>query len=109
MTNMVNHDDRMLAMLIYVISFFTAFIGPLLIWLLKRDESDFIDHHGREYFNFLIAISVYGVIGFILLFAVVGFFILIAIGVGGFILTIVAAIKAFEGEYYRFPFIFRIL
>lgn len=106
---LVQRDERTLAMLIYLISFFTAFIGPLIIWLLKKDESDFIDHHGREYFNFLISFTVYLIISGILIIIVIGVFLLIVVGIGGFILTIVAAIKALDGEYYRFPFIFRIL
>ncbi len=106
---MVERDDRILATMIYVISFFTTFIGPLVIWLLKKDESEFIDHHGREYFNFLISITIYSIIGGILVLVLVGIFVLIVIGIAAFILTIIAAIKAFEGEYYRFPFIFRIL
>ena len=32
---------------------FTVFIGPLIIWFIKKDDSAFIDYHGREYFNFL--------------------------------------------------------
>lgn len=106
---MVEKDDRTLAMLIYLISFFTAFIGPLIIWLLKKDESDFIDHHGREYFNFLISVTVYSIISGILIIIIIGAFMLAIVGITAFILTIVAAIKAYEGHYYRFPFIFRIL
>ncbi|MCT8136807.1 DUF4870 domain-containing protein [Anaerobacillus sp. CMMVII] len=96
-------------MLIYVISFFTTFIGPLVIWLLKKDESDFIDHHGREYFNFLISYTVYFIISGILIIVIIGAFLLAIVGIAAFIFTIVAAIKAYDGEYYRFPFIFRIL
>ncbi|OIJ21322.1 hypothetical protein BKP45_00635 [Anaerobacillus alkalidiazotrophicus] len=106
---MVEKDERTLAMLIYLISFFTAFIGPLLIWLLKKDESQFIDHHGREYFNFLISFTVYSIVSAILIIIVIGAFLLAIVAIGAFILTIVAAIKAYEGDYYRFPFIFRIL
>lgn len=106
---MVEKDERTLAMLIYVISFFTAFIGPLVIWLLKKDESDFINHHGREYFNFLISYTVYSIISAILIIVVIGAFMLAIVGIAGLILTIVAAIKAYEGDYYRFPMIFRIL
>lgn len=49
---MPTKDERVFAALIYVISFFTAFIGPLVIWLLKKDSSQFVDYHGREYLNF---------------------------------------------------------
>lgn len=106
---LVERDERTLAMLIYLISFFTAFIGPLVIWLIKKDESDFIDHHGREYLNFLISFTVYTIISAILMLIVIGIFMLITVAIAGFILTIIAAVKSLDGEYYRFPFIFRIL
>lgn len=106
---MIQKEERTLAMLIYLISFFTAFIGPLIIWLLKKDDSDFIDHHGREYLNFLISFTVYTIISAILILVLIGFFLLAVFGIVGFILTIIAAVKAYDGEYYRFPFIFRIL
>ncbi len=106
---MVEKDERTLAMLIYVISFFTAFIGPLIIWLLKKDESDFLDHHGREYFNFLISFTVYSIISWVLVFIFIGMIMLPIVGITVIVFTIIAAIKAYEGKYYRFPFIFRIL
>ncbi|MDQ0255657.1 putative Tic20 family protein [Evansella vedderi] len=106
---MSEKDERILAMLIYIISFFTVFFGPLIIWLIKKNDSTFIDHHGREYLNFLISVTVYGFISSILVLLIIGVFLLLFIAVGTFLLTIIAAIKAYEGEYYRFPFIFRIL
>ncbi|MDG5788370.1 DUF4870 domain-containing protein [Evansella sp. AB-P1] len=106
---MAEKDERLLAMLIYLISFFTAFIGPLVIWLVKKDDSKFIDHHGKEYFNFLISVFVYTIVSIILIVVLVGILFVIVVGIGSFIFTIIAAIKAYEGEYYRFPFIFRIL
>lgn len=48
-----SNDDRIFAMLIYVSSFFTTFIGPLIIWLVKKD-SPFVDYHGKAYFNFCL-------------------------------------------------------
>lgn len=52
----VNDDARLMAMLIYVLSFFTSIIGPLIIWLIKRDESPFVDRAGKNYFNFICLI-----------------------------------------------------
>ncbi|WP_184663079.1 DUF4870 domain-containing protein [Texcoconibacillus texcoconensis] len=96
-------------MLIYLLSFFTTIIGPLIIWLLKKDESELIDHHGREYFNFTISFMVYMVVAIILTMVLVGIFLAFIIPVIGFIITIVGAVKAYHGEYYRLPLIFRIL
>ena len=56
---MANNDDRLLACLIYVTSFFTAIIGPLLIWIIKKEESELINFHGKQYFNFFISYTIY--------------------------------------------------
>jgi len=106
---MPSNDERLLAAAIYVSSFFTVFIGPLVIWLIKKDESSFIDYHGREYFNFLISYGVYFIVSGILVIILIGALLLWALGILAFIFTIIAAVKAFEGKEYRFPFIFRVI
>jgi uncharacterized Tic20 family protein len=106
---MPEKEERIIAMLIYLVSFVTTFIGPLVICLVKKNDSEFIDYHGREYLNFLITMTVYSIISAILVVVLIGLLLLWIIGIAALILTIVAAIKAYEGEHYRFPFIFRIL
>jgi uncharacterized protein len=106
---MPKSDERLLAAGIYIISFFTAFLGPLIIWLLKKDDSDYIDYHGREYMNFFISYTVYGIVSGILVILLVGVVMLWIVGILGMVFTIVGAIKAFEGQEYRIPFIFRLL
>lgn len=99
----ISEDDRIFAMLIYLSSFFTAFIGPLLIWLLKRENSAFVDFHGRHYFNFLISYAIYGVIAGLTIFLIIGIILVPAVSIAAFIFTIIGAIKAFGGEQYRIP------
>lgn len=106
---MPQNDERLLAAGIYLISFFTAFIGPLIIWLIKKDESAYIDYHGREYMNFFISYTVYTIVSGILVVLLVGFFMLWAIGIMAVIFTIIGAIKAYEGKEYRMPLIFRLI
>ncbi|MFC4321202.1 DUF4870 domain-containing protein [Litchfieldia salsa] len=106
---MPSNEERLMAAAIYLISFFTVFIGPLVIWLIKKDDSSFIDYHGREYFNFFISYIIYSIISGILVFVIVGFLLLPIVGVMGVVFTIVGAIKAYEGQTYRIPLIFRIL
>lgn len=106
---MPSNDERLFAAAIYAISFFTVFIGPLVIWLLKKDQSSYIDYHGREYFNFLISYAVYTLISGILMVLLFGMLLMPIVVVMAFVFTVVGAIKAYEGEQYRIPFIFRIL
>ncbi|MGG3943644.1 DUF4870 domain-containing protein [Peribacillus psychrosaccharolyticus] len=106
---MPSNDERVMSMLIYVSSFFTAFIGPLIIWLLKKDSSKYVDYYGREYFNFLISYVIYGVVAGVSIFLLVGFILLPIVCIAQIVFTIIAAIKAYEGTEYRIPFILRIL
>lgn len=98
-------------------------VGVLLIWLLKRDQSAFVDHHGKEATNFQISLLIYAVaiagvamIGFVLTIVLVGFLLFIPAvlaGVGLVILQIVTAIlgaiEANQGRYYRYPLTIRFL
>lgn len=104
----VNNDDKLFAMLIYVSSFFTNFIGPLLIWLIKKD-SYFVDYHGKEYFNFLISYAIYTFISWILSFILIGIIPLVIFGVMAFVFTIVAAVKSYEGIEYHIPLTIRFI
>lgn len=106
---MIKSDERMLAAGIYVLSLFFPVIAPLVIWLIKKDESAFIDYHGREYFNFLISYTIYFFVSGILTIILIGFVALAILGLMLFVFTIVAAIKAYEGNQYRFPLIFRLI
>ena len=106
---MPKNEERLLAAAIYLISFFTAFIGPLVICLIKKDESSYIDYHGREYMNFFISYTVYTLISGILVFLVIGLFMLWAVGIIAVVFTIVGALKAYEGKEYKIPYIFRLL
>jgi uncharacterized protein len=106
---MIKSEERMLAAILYVVSLFFPIIGPLVVWLLKKDESSFINYHGREYFNFFISYTVYSVVSGILIFLIVGIFLLWILGIMALVFTIIAAVKAYEGNEYRFPLIFRVI
>lgn len=106
---METKDERLMAALIYIISLFFVVIGPLIIWLLQRDKSNFVDYHGKEYFNFLISYTIYGVIASLLILLLIGIVLAPIVGIAYFVFTIIAAIKAYSGEKYRIPFIFRLL
>ncbi|WP_075981980.1 DUF4870 domain-containing protein [Bacillus massilinigeriensis] len=106
---MPSQDERLIAAAIYVVSFFTAFIGPLIIWLIKKDDSPFIDYHGKEYLNFLISYAVYSVISVVLMLVLIGFILIWVVGLLAFIFTIIAAVKAYDGQTYRIPLVFRVI
>ncbi|WML60097.1 DUF4870 domain-containing protein [Neobacillus sp. PS2-9] len=106
---MAQSEERLLAAGIYVLSLFFPVLAPLIIWLIKKDQSSFIDYHGKEYFNFLISYTVYFIISGLLMIILVGIVTTAILGIMLLVFTIIAAIKAYEGNEYRFPLIFRLI
>ncbi|QGH35496.1 DUF4870 domain-containing protein [Gracilibacillus salitolerans] len=106
---MTNNDERLFGMLIYLLSFFTAIIGPLIIWMIKREESAFIDYHGKEYFNFFISFTIYAIVSGILVVVLIGVLLLPIVGILAFIFTLIALFKAFNGEEYKIPLVIRFI
>lgn len=100
---MLEKDERMFSMLIYLVSFFAPLIGPLIIWLIKRDESSFVDFHGKQYLNFLISYTIYGIGSAILIIIIIGILMTAVVGILSFVFTVVALVKANNGERYRIP------
>jgi uncharacterized protein len=84
-------------------------IGPLIIWLIKKDESQFVNDQGKESVNFQISFSIYAMIAAVLIVVVIGIVLLIVLGIGMLILVIVAGIKASNGEQYRYPLTIRFI
>lgn len=98
-----------MAVLIHVLAIFTGIFGPLIIWLIKRDESAFIDHHGREAMNFQITLYLAGFVSFILVIVLIGLVFLLAIFVLAIVMPIIAALAASRHEEYRYPLTLRLL
>ena len=84
-------------------------IVPLVIWLIKKDQSAFINEHGREAVNFQINLSIWAVVCFVLMLVIIGVFLLPLLGLAGLVLGIVAGVKAYEGNPYRYPLIIRLV
>lgn len=88
---------------------FGFIVGPLIIWLIKKDESAFVDDQGKEALNFQISIIIYAVVSSLLILVVIGIFLLIAIGILDIVFVIIASVKANSGERYRYPLTLRLI
>lgn len=92
-----------------------VFIGPLVIWLVKKETMPFVDDQGKEALNFNITIGIIGLALVVLSILTFGIGLLLAIpvglvvGVGWLVLTIIAAIKSNEGVVYRYPVCLRLV
>ena len=88
---------------------FGNIIGPLIIWLLKRDTSPFVDTHGKEAVNFQISATIYLFVAAVLIFLLIGFLLLIGLVVLWLVCVIVATINANEGKKFRYPLNLRLI
>ena len=83
---------------------FGNIIGPLLIWLIKKDEFSFVAQEGKEALNFQISITIYYIVAGILCVVFIGFILLAVLAVAQIILIITASVKASEGSGYQYPY-----
>jgi uncharacterized Tic20 family protein len=92
-----------------------CFIGPLVIWLLKKDTLPFVNDQAKEALNFNITLAIVGLALLVLSIITFGLGLLLAIpvgiivGIGWLVFTIIAAIKANEGVAYRYPVTLRLI
>jgi uncharacterized Tic20 family protein len=98
-----------LSALIGVIIPLGSIIGPLVIWLIKKDTMPFVNDQGKEALNFNITVAIAAIVGWILCFILIGFLVLAVLAIGWLVFVIIATIKANEGTTYRYPFTLRLV
>jgi uncharacterized Tic20 family protein len=84
-------------------------LGPLLVWLTKRDQSAFIAAHAKEALNFNITVTLAGVVCLFLALIFIGFLLGMALFIAWLVMTLVAAIRASEGVPYHYPLSLRLI
>ena len=88
-------------------------VGPLVVWLAKRDGNPLVDDQGREALNFQISWTIYFIANVILFVTVIGAIIAIPVffilPVFHIVCMIIAAIKANDGVAFRYPLCIRFL
>ncbi len=111
----VPQDARTMGMVCHLIALaglvipFGNVFGPLVIWLMKKDDHPFIDENGKESINFQITVSIAVAISAALIMVCVGLILLPIIGIASIVLLVIAGLKANEGETYRYPLTIRLL
>ena len=88
---------------------FGSIVGPLIIWLIKKDEFPFVDEQGKESLNFQISVAIYGIVSAILIIVFIGIILLVALIIADVVLVVVASIKTNKGESYRYPLTIRLI
>ncbi|ODU45622.1 MAG: orotate phosphoribosyltransferase [Lysobacteraceae bacterium SCN 69-123] len=84
-------------------------LGPLIVWLVKKDTMPFVADQGKEALNFNITVFIAAFVSGILTLVLIGFLLLIVVGIAWLVLTILAALAANKGETYRYPFTLRLI
>ena len=113
-------DAKMWAMICHLAAFafitcipFANLIGPVIIWLIKRQDHPFIDDQGKESVNFQLSVSIVGValaiLGFIPVVGLITIPVSLLLVVAVIVLVIMGAVAANRGELYRYPVNLRLL
>lgn len=108
-------NEQTMGMLCHLLAFagylfpFGNIIGPLVLWLVKRQEMPFVESEGKESLNFQISMTIYTFVSFILCFVLIGFVLLPAVIIADIVFIIIAAIKTANGESYRYPLCIRLI
>ena len=99
-------DEKTLALLSHVLTFVFPLLAPLIIYLIKKDESKFVSDHAKESLNFQITLFI---AMFVLIISIIGIFLTWILGILALVLIIVATVKASEGKIYKYPFCLRLI
>ncbi len=110
-----SQDERTWALVAHLSAFaghvfpFAHIIAPLVVWLMKRETGAFVDEQGKEAVNAQITFTIYAFVFGALCFVLIGIPLLLALYVANVIFVIVAAMRANEGRFYRYPYILRLV
>ncbi len=92
-----------------------VFVGPLVVWLIKKDTMPFVDEQGKEALNFNITCAIAFLILLVFSVMTLGIGLLltiplwVAIGIFWLVVTIIATVKVSNGEHYRYPIALRLI
>jgi uncharacterized Tic20 family protein len=104
-------DERTLAILAHILPILFGFgiLAPLIIYLVRKDDSSFVKENAREALNFQITMIICFIIAAILTAIVIGIFLLMALGIIDVVLAVIAAVRVSENKIYRYPFNLRLI
>ena len=108
-------DERQMGLFLHlsqlanVILFPIGIIAPIIIWQTQKEKMPALDAHGKMVANFMISMTIYGLVSFVLMFVLIGFLTILAVMLIGIIFPIVGAVKANNGEFWQYPLTIKFL
>ena len=110
---MAESDEKTMALLAHLLGGITCVLGPLIIWLIKKDESVFVNDQGKEAVNFqlsiLIGYVIAGILSFIPFVNCITWLFFPVLGISGLIFGILGCLEANKGVVYRYPYSLRFI
>lgn len=104
-----SNDDKNIATITHLGGTVFSFVPALIVWILKKDDSEYISEQAKEALNFQITVLLAYFISWVLAWILIGFVFMLIIWVFNIVLSIIAAISTSKGETYRYPFTLRLI
>lgn len=104
-----SNDDKNIATITHLAGTIFSFVPSLVVWLLKKNDSEYIASQAKEALNFQITVLLALFIAQILMVVLIGFAFFAMIWLANIVLCIIAAIATSKGETYRYPFTLRLI
>lgn len=111
----MNQEEKNMALLCHLSALamfaipFGNILGPLIVWIVKKDSSPVVEREGKEALNFQITVTIAIAVAGVLSFILIGLPFLIAIGIANVVFIVLAAMAVSEGKPYRYPINFRLI
>lgn len=98
-------EEKQLALFAHLGGILAGFVVPLIIWLIKKDTSRFVDDQGKEALNFQLTVLIACLVASAITVATcgIGFPLLFVPIILAVVYSIIAGIAASRGEWYRYP------
>jgi uncharacterized Tic20 family protein len=106
---MTVQDERTWSLLAHIGSIILGFLAPLIVMLVKGNESPTVRTHSVESLNFQITVLIAYVVSWILAFLLIGFLLVGLVWIVSLIFSIMGAMAASRGEPYKYPFALRLV
>lgn len=107
-TSGISQDDKTMAMLSYILGIFTGFLGPLVLWLIKKDQSKFVAFHALQALLLHAVVTIGYILSSVLVALLIGLLTYPAFFILGLVFSILAGLAANRGEWYEIPVIGKI-
>jgi uncharacterized Tic20 family protein len=102
-------EEKMWAIAAHLGPLLLGFVAPLVVWLVFRERSEYLNRQGKEALNFQISVAIYSIASIVLWLIIIGIFLSIAVWITALVLMIIATVKVSNFEDYRYPLTIRLV